>query len=132
MRGSLPPRNGTTPAVVSLSPRGFHNEDAVGGEGNGDAGRKLEFYEEVEDEMDGVGWNQFWRRGDVVAPAWGSGGVEGARGSGELDRGSRELARKVNVQSQNQQSQLSLPTEARSVGNRRPHLSTGLVNMYRY
>lgn len=78
----LPSRR-TSPGVG----RGFREEEREAWE----EAEEVESYEEVRGDMDGLGWNEIWRRGDAVGD-----GRSGASGTGSgLDEGLLSLAEMV-------------------------------------
>eukprot|EP00903_Cladosiphon_okamuranus_P011168 g10541.t1 len=100
---SVGANGGPVPRTSSMLARGFHarGEVDVNGWGEGEEAQEVEWYEDSPNEMEDLGWSQFWRRGDAVSVG-GSKGGEGDEGESEsdgvygdgLDERSRALAQK--------------------------------------
>lgn len=79
----------------SASPKSFRDDVETWGVGEREE-EEVEWYEDHEGHMDGLGWNEFWRRGDKAARATGRGGQEWGSSEGHgLDESSMALARRV-------------------------------------
>eukprot|EP00752_Nemacystus_decipiens_P003624 g3341.t1 len=113
--GSGGVNGGPVPRTSSMLARGFQARgDDVGapaegrsngvdddGWGEGQIAQEVEWYEDIPNEMEGLGWSKVWRRSDALAvggreewDAGDSGGDEDGGGGDGLDEGSRALARK--------------------------------------